>query len=148
MVGASGEPSLLAPLIRYKCNPAGFLNLYYRWIPLFRSAACFKIHLHGDFHQQSHSVVLSNSTWGVFSFSFSCLQYYYFLDSLITHSLIHLAKQIDFIMVRRSILQSSLCDVEKLPNTSIFCFLSLTQLLIDWHPWSLTLQKQLFAWRT
>lgn len=114
--------------------PKDFGDLYCGWIPPFSSAECFNIHLCGDFHQQTHSLVLSNSTEGFFFWSFSCLQNADFLYSLITHSLINLPKQIDFIMVHTSILQSSLCDVEKLPNISIFCFLSLIQLLIDWHP--------------
>lgn len=114
--------------------PKDFLNLYCGWIPPFSSVVCFNIHLYGDFHQRTHSLVFSNSIEGFFFWSFSCLKNADFLYSLITHSLINLAKQIDFIMVHTSILQSSLCDVENLTNIFIFCFLSLSQLLIDWDP--------------
>lgn len=140
---ASGEQSLLASLIRYKCNPAGFLNLYCGWKPTFRSVVCFNIHLYGDFHQQTHTLVLSNSDEGFSFWSFSCLQNDDFLYSLLTHSLINLAKQIAFIVVHRSILQSSLADVEKLQNISIFFCLWASFSLIG-IPWSLTLQKQFF----
>ena len=103
---------------------------------------CFHTLLYGDFHWQTHSLFLSNST-EIFSWSidFSCPQNAGLHYSLITHSLIKLADHIGFGMVHRGILQSTLCDIEKLLNISILCFLSLSQFLIDWCPLTISLQK-------
>lgn len=106
----------------------------------------FHIFLYGDSHQQTCPLVLSNSSKVFFLLHWPAqLQNFAFHFSLITHSWINLAKQIGLRMMYRGVTQSTSGEVEKWPNISIYCFLSLSQLLIDWYSLTTYTSKAAFC---